>query len=38
LDSGTLARLVGAHRLTDHEAVDTAVDLVARQPVRVFKL
>ena len=38
LDAGYLARLVAEHRLSEDEAVETAIDLVSRQPVRVFKL
>lgn len=38
LDSGYLARLVGENRLTMDEAVDTAHDLVVRQPKRAFNL
>lgn len=38
LDSGYLARLVGEHRLTMDEALDTAHDLVVRQPKRAFNL
>ncbi|CCH88471.1 Uronate isomerase [Modestobacter italicus] len=38
IDSGVLARLVAEHRLSEEEAVDTAVDLVTTQPTRVFKL
>lgn len=38
LDSGYLARLVGENRLTMDEALDTAHDLVVRQPKRAFNL
>jgi glucuronate isomerase len=38
LDAGRLAALVAEHRLDEDEAVETAVDLVTRQPRRVFKL
>ncbi|GAB3816721.1 glucuronate isomerase [Tessaracoccus terricola] len=38
LDSGYLARLVAEHRLTMDEAMDTAHDLVVRQPRRAFNL
>ena len=38
LDAGVLARMVAEHRLDEEEARETAIDLVARQPVRVFKL
>jgi glucuronate isomerase len=38
VDAGVLGRLVAEHRLTEEEAVDTAVDLVSGQPTRVFKL
>ena len=38
LDSGYLARLVAEHRIDEDEAMDTAHDLVAAQPTRVFKL
>ncbi|HLS72320.1 MAG TPA: glucuronate isomerase [Actinomycetaceae bacterium] len=38
LDSGYLARLVTEHRLTMDEALETAHDLVVRQPRRTFKL
>jgi glucuronate isomerase len=38
LDCGYLAGLVAEHRLDEDEALETAVDLVASQPRRVFKL
>jgi glucuronate isomerase len=38
LDCGYLARLVAEHRIEEDEALDTAVDLVARRPREVFKL
>jgi glucuronate isomerase len=38
LDSGYLARLVAEHRIDEGEAIETAHDLVAAQPTRVFKL
>jgi glucuronate isomerase len=38
LDAGFLARLVAEHRLDQDEALDTIVDLVARQPRNAFKL
>jgi glucuronate isomerase len=38
LDCGYLAGLVAEHRLDADEARETAVDLVAHQPKRVFKL
>ncbi len=38
LDAGYLARLVAEHRLSEDEAVETAIDLVSGQPERVFKL
>lgn len=38
LDSGILAEFVADHRLTMDEALDTAHDLVVRQPKRAFKL
>ena len=38
VDAGVLARLVCEHRMSEAEAVETAVDLVVGQPVRVFKL
>ena len=38
LDSGYLAGLVAEHRLDEDEAVETAVDLVAGNPRKVFKL
>lgn len=38
LDAGYLARLVAEHRLTMAEAMDTAHDLVVRQPRRTFNL
>jgi glucuronate isomerase len=38
LDAGFLAELVVEHRLDEDEAVDAMVDLVTRQPRKVFKL
>ena len=38
LDAGRLATLVAEHRLDEDEAFETVVDLVTRQPRRVFKL
>lgn len=38
LDCDYLARLVAEHRLTEDEAVRTAVEMVADQPRKVFKL
>lgn len=38
VDAGVLARLVAEHRLDEEEATQLAVDLVAVQPRRVFKL
>jgi glucuronate isomerase len=38
LDSGYLARLVSEHRIDRDEAMETAHDLVAAAPTRVFKL
>ena len=38
VEAGFLARLVAEHRLTEAEAVDTAVALVSGQPEAVFKL
>jgi glucuronate isomerase len=38
LDAGFLAELVAEHRLDEDEAVDAMVDLVTRQPRKVFKL
>jgi glucuronate isomerase len=38
LDSGFLAQLVAEHRLDEDEAVETAINLVERQPKKVFKL
>ncbi len=38
IDSGYLARLVGEHRLTMDEALDTAQDLVVTNPQKAFKL
>ncbi|WP_375487806.1 glucuronate isomerase [uncultured Jatrophihabitans sp.] len=38
VEAGNLARLVVEHRLTEDEAVDTAINLVSRQPKTVFKL
>lgn len=38
VDSGYLAKLVGEHRLTLDEALDTARDLVVANPRKAFKL
>lgn len=38
LDAGYLATLVAEHRLTEDEAAETIVDLVATNPRKVFKL
>lgn len=38
IDCGYLARLVGEHRLTMDEALDTAHDLVVTNPRKAFKL
>ncbi|TDB80040.1 glucuronate isomerase [Micromonospora sp. KC721] len=38
VDAGFLARLVAEHRLTEHEAAETIVDLAYRLPKKVFKL
>jgi glucuronate isomerase len=38
LDCGYLASLVVEHRLDEEEAAETALDLVSRNPRRVFKL
>jgi glucuronate isomerase len=38
LDSGYLAELVTQHRLEEDEALETAVDLVAANPRKAFKL
>ena len=38
IDSGYLARLVGEHRLTLDEAIETATELVVGNPRRAFKL
>jgi glucuronate isomerase len=38
LDCGFLAQLVAEHRLDEDEAVETAINLVQRQPKKVFKL
>jgi glucuronate isomerase len=38
VDAGVLAQLVAEHRLPEHEAVQTAVELVSTQPTTVFKL
>lgn len=38
IDAGYLARLVGEHRLTLDEAVETATELVVGNPRRAFKL
>jgi glucuronate isomerase len=38
VESGFLARLVTEHRLSQDEAVETAIELVSSQPAKVFKL
>ncbi len=38
LDAGVLAQLVAEHRLSEDEAVETAVDLVTTRPAVAFKL
>jgi glucuronate isomerase len=38
IDAGFLARLVAEHRLSEEEAMDTAIDLVTGRPRAVFKL
>jgi glucuronate isomerase len=38
IDSGYLARLVAEHRIDEDEAVETAIELVAGLPRKVFKL
>lgn len=38
VDAGYLARLVGEHRLTLDEALDTAIELVVGNPRKAFKL
>jgi glucuronate isomerase len=38
IDAGVLARLVAEHRLDEGEALETAVELVTRQPTTAFKL
>ncbi len=38
VDAGYLAGLVAEHRLSEAEAVETAVELASRQPQAVFKL
>jgi glucuronate isomerase len=38
IDAGYLARLVGEHRLTLDEAIETAAELVVGNPRRAFKL
>jgi len=38
VDAGVLARYVAEHRLSEDEAVQTAIDLVSAQPTAVFKL
>ncbi len=38
IDAGYLARLVGEHRLTLDEAIDTATELVVGNPRKAFKL
>jgi glucuronate isomerase len=38
VDAGVLAQLVAEHRLTQDEAVETAVELVTERPTAAFKL
>ena len=38
IDAGVLAQLVAEHQLGEDEALETAVDLVTKQPTTVFKL
>ena len=38
VDAGVLARYVTEHRLSEEEALQTAIDLVSAQPTAVFKL
>ena len=38
IDAGVLAKLVAEHQLEEDEALETAVDLVTKQPTTVFKL
>jgi glucuronate isomerase len=38
IDAGVLAKLVAEHQLGEDEALETAVDLVTKQPTTVFKL
>jgi glucuronate isomerase len=38
IDAGVLARLVAEHQLEEDEATETAIELVTRQPKKVFKL
>ena len=38
VDAGVLAQLVAEHQLGEDEALETAVDLVTKQPTTVFKL
>jgi glucuronate isomerase len=38
VDAGYLAKLVGEHRLTLDEAIDTASELVVGNPRKAFKL
>jgi glucuronate isomerase len=38
IDAGVLAQLVAEHQLDEEEAMDTAVELVTKQPSKVFKL
>ncbi len=38
VDAGWIAELVAEHRLTEDEALETAVDLVTGRPTEVFKL
>ena len=38
IDAGVLAQLVAEHQLDEEEALDTVVELVTKQPAKVFKL
>jgi glucuronate isomerase len=38
IDAGVLAQLVAEHRLSEGEAVETAIDLVTTRPTVAFKL
>jgi glucuronate isomerase len=38
IDAGVLAHLVAEHQLDEDEAIETAVDMVTRQPTEAFKL